>query len=64
MDYYNWLCGSPAVVSPNWITHDKKKVGIRIDESRRYYPLLVLLRKSGNGWEIDQKVVQNVLRHQ
>lgn len=64
VDYYNYLNHSPNVQNPNWIYHENKKQILRIDETRKYYPLLVLLKKSkGKAYEVDTAANKLIEQH-
>lgn len=53
-EYYNYLNGSPPVLFPMWNhTRTSKKFNFFIDESKKYFPLMVLLKRfrEGKYWQ-------------
>jgi hypothetical protein len=49
------------VLNPNWTYQGEKKLRLKIDPSREYFPLLVLLRRNkSKQFEIDAGVNKHI----
>jgi len=56
------------VIAPQWSnTKAHRKVSLKLDYSRKYFPLMVLLKKSKEGkhtkYRIDQNLNEKIVKH-
>lgn len=64
VDYYNYLNNQIPVLNPNWTYHEDKKIKLKIDSNKKYFPLLVLLRRNkAKMLEIDAGVNNHIEKH-
>ena len=68
VDYYNQLNNSPIVLAPQWSnTKAHRKISLKIDFSRKYFPLMVLLKRSREGkhtnYRIDTNLNEKIIKH-
>jgi hypothetical protein len=64
VDYYNYLNNQVPVLNPNWTYQGEKKLKLKIDPTRQYFPVLVLLRRGkGKGLELDAGVNKLIEKH-
>jgi hypothetical protein len=64
IDYYNYLNNYVPVLNPNWNYREEMKLKLKIDPTRQYFPLLVLLRRTkGKLLEIDSGVNKHIEKH-
>ena len=59
-DYYNYLNHSPLVVSPIWNNSKiNRKNVLKFDETRKYFPVMVLLKRVKDNKGVFKLVLDN-----
>lgn len=63
-DYFNYLNNEPPVLSPVWMMKSAKNKKIKIDESKKYFPLMILLKRHKESkqvkYNIDLQIIKRI----